>query len=168
MNDKIQETFNNQINAELYSSYLYLSMSSWLEAKNFKGFSSWMRVQAQEELSHALKFIDFVQERGGRVILTQLEGPKTEWSSLKEVYEDTYNHERHVTSLIHEMVDVAMSERDHAANNFLKWFVDEQVEEEASALEILEKLKLVGEDGAALFMIDGELGQRVFTPPAGE
>ena len=167
MNDKIQDTFNGQINAEIFSSYLYLSMSAWLESQNFKGFANWMRVQAQEELSHAMKFVHFVQDRGGRVILTEIKEPQTEWSSLKDIFQNTYDHECHVSSLIHELVDISTAERDHAANNLLSWFVDEQVEEEASAQEILDKLKLVGDDGAALFMIDGELGQRVFTPPAG-
>jgi ferritin len=164
LSNKIQDAFNKQVNAELFSSYLYLSMSAHFEAQNLKGMAQWMRLQAQEELQHALKFLDFINERGGRVLLTGLEGPKTEWGSPLEVFEETCEHEAKVTGLIHGLVDVAISDKDHAANTFLQWFVTEQVEEEATAQEIRDKLKLAGDNPVALFMIDQELGQR--TPPA--
>jgi len=160
----IQDAFNKQLNAELFSSYLYVSMSAYLESANLKGMANWMRTQAQEEMQHAMKFYDFVNGRSGRVLLTQIEGPKTEWDSPLAVFEDTYKHECKVTGLINELVDLAIKEKDHAANAFLQWFVTEQVEEEASALEIAEKLKLVGDRGGALFMLDKELGQRTAAP----
>jgi ferritin len=160
LNPKIQAALNSQINAELYSSYLYLSMSAYFDSQNLAGMANWMRIQAQEELTHAMKFFDFVNERGGRVLLTQVEGPKTEWSSPLDVFEETLAHERKVTALINDLVDLSLGEKDHAANTFLQWFVTEQVEEEATAEAILEKLKLVGDDGVAIFMLDGELGQR--------
>ena len=160
MSQKVQDAFNKQVNAELYSSYLYLSMSNHFDSKNLKGMAGWMRIQAQEELTHALKFIDFINESGGNVLLDQIDAPKTEWSSPIDVFEDTYEHECKVTGLINELVSTVLSENNHAANNFLQWFVTEQVEEEASASEILEKLKLIGDNGVALFMIDQELGKR--------
>jgi ferritin len=121
-----------------------------------------------EEMSHAKKMYDFVNERGGRVILETIEQPKTEWSSPLEAFEDAYKHEQYVTSLINSLVDLALEEKDHATNNFLQWFVAEQVEEEASADAIVQKLKLVGGKGNAIFMMDRELGQRTFTLPSSE
>jgi ferritin len=161
---KIQDAFNHQINAELFSSYLYLSMSAYFESQGFKGMATWMRIQAQEEELHAMKFFDFINERGGRVVMTAIEAPKTEWSSPLEVFEDAYAHERKVTGLINGLVDLALAEKDHAAHVFLQWFVTEQVEEEASATEVIDGLKLAGDKGTALLMLDRELGQR--TPPA--
>lgn len=168
LNPKIDEHFNRQINAELFSSYLYLSMSAWLESQGLRGLAHWMRMQMQEEHMHAMKFVDFVSERGGRVLLSALEGPRTEWSSPLEVFEDTCEHERKVTGLINGLMDLALAEKDHAACSFLRWFVDEQVEEEASAQEIRDKLRLAGDNGAVLYMVDRELGQRPVpaTPPA--
>jgi ferritin len=160
LNPRIQAALNSQINAELYSSYLYLSMSAYFDSQNLAGMANWMRIQAQEELTHAMKFFDFVNERSGRVLLTQVEAPKTEWSSPLDVFEETLAHEQKVTALINDLVDLSLGEKDHAANTFLQWFVTEQVEEEATAQAILEKLKLVGDDGVAIFMLDGELGQR--------
>jgi len=163
MNQKIGDALNKQLNAELFSSYLYLSMAAYFESQNLKGMAGWMRMQALEEYMHAMKFFDFINERGGRVLLAQIDAPKTEWSSPLVVFEDTYNHECKVTGLINELVDLAFSEKDHAANTFLQWFVTEQVEEEATAQEIRDKLKLVSDNAVALFMVDQELGQRV--PP---
>ena len=161
---KIQDAFNKQLNAEYFSSYLYLSMAAYLESQNLKGMAQWMRLQAQEEHMHAMKFFDFIIERGGKVTLTRIEAPKTEWSSPLQVFEESCAHESKVTGLINDLVDLAISEKDHAANAFLQWFVTEQGEEEASVQEIAEKLKLVGDRGGMLFMLDRELGQR--TPPA--
>jgi ferritin len=165
LNPKIQDAFNQQLNAELYSSYLYLSMAAYFESENLAGMANWMRVQAQEELVHALKFFDFINERDGRVVLTQVDGPKTEWHAPLDAFDDAYQHEQKVTGLIHRLVDLSLGERDHAANTFLQWFVTEQVEEEASVKSIVDKLKLAGDNTVALFMLDGELGQRTPPPP---
>jgi len=162
--EKIVELLNKQLNAELYSAYLYLSMSAYFESINLRGFGNWMRVQAQEELTHAMKFYDYVIERGGRVKLMAVEKPSLEWKSPLDVFEATYRHEVHITKLIHELVDLSISEKDHATYNMLQWFVKEQVEEEAQANEIIQKLKLVGIEGPGLFMMDRELAQRKFSP----
>ena len=164
LNPKIQDAFNKQINAEVFSSYLYLSMSTYFDSQNLKGMANWMLIQAQEELQHAMKFLDFINERGGRVLLTQVEGPKTEWSSPLDAFEDAYRHECKVTGMINDLVDLSLSEKDHAANVFLQWFVTEQVEEEASAQEIADQLKLAGDQGGVLFMLDRELGTRTLGP----
>ncbi|MBI5569517.1 MAG: ferritin [Desulfomonile tiedjei] len=164
MNEKIQEAFNKQLNAETYSAYLYLSMSAYFEATSLRGFANWMRVQAQEELLHAMKFYTFLNERGGRVVLTAIESPPTEWQSPLDAFKNAYAHEQKVTAMINGLVDLAIEERDHAANAFLQWFVTEQVEEESSADAVIQQLKLAGE-GGGLFMIDRELAARVFTMP---
>ena len=164
--EKIREALNQQLNAELFSSYLYLSMAAYFESINLKGFANWMRVQTQEELVHAMKFYDFIIERGGKVILSSIESPPTEWASPLAVFEHAYQHEQKVTGLINTLVDLAIAEQDHATNNFLQWFVAEQVEEEASADEVVQKIKLMGDASGGLFMIDSELAQRIFTPPA--
>ncbi|MGB2987863.1 MAG: ferritin [Phycisphaerae bacterium] len=160
MDSKIESAFNEQLNAELFSSYLYLSMAAYFESQNLKGMAGWMRMQAIEEHLHAMKFFDFINERGGSVSLTQIDAPKTEWASPLEVFEDTSKHESKVTGMINDLVDLALNKKDHAANAFLQWFVTEQVEEEASVQEIAGKLKLVGDRGGMLFMLDRELGQR--------
>ena len=154
------------MNAELYSSYLYLSMSAYFQSISLPGFANWMRIQAEEELVHAMKFYDFINEHGGRVMLQPVEGPPTEWSLPLDVFENTYKHEQKVTGLINDLVNLAVQEGDHATNIFLQWFVTEQVEEEASADEVVQKLKLMGDAKGGLFMLDREMGQRVFTPPA--
>jgi ferritin len=166
MNPKIQEAFNRQLNAELYSSYLYLSMSAYFESLSLRGFANWMRCQAQEELVHAMKFFSFINERGGKVTLVGIETPTTSWDTPLHVFEDTYRHEQKVTALINGLVDLALAEKDHAANAFLQWFVTEQVEEESSADAVVQQLKLAGDAGGGLFMIDRELAARVFTMPA--
>lgn len=166
---KIQEALNAQINAEFYSSYLYLSMSAHFEANDLKGMAKWMIAQAQEEITHGMKMYNFVLERGGNVTLAPIEGPRTHWDSPVEVFENAYQHEQHVTSLINGLVDLAIKRKDHATKNFLDWFVDEQVEEEATASGIVQQLKLIGDNGYGILMLDRELGQRIFTPPpAGE
>ena len=163
--ERIQDALNEQINAELYSSYLYLSMSAYFESINLKGFASWMRVQTQEELLHAMKFYDYLIERGGKVVLSSIESPPTEWPSPLAIFENAYQHEQKVTGLINELVDLAIAEKDHATNIILQWFVSEQVEEEASADEVVQKIKLMGDARGGIFMLDRELAQRVFTPP---
>jgi len=161
ISQKIQDAFNGQINAELFSSYLYLSMSSWFGSQNLDGMATWMRLQAQEEVVHAMKFYDFILERGGRVVLAQLEAPKTEWDSPAEAFEDAYDHECKISAMINDLVDLVTNERDHAANVFLHWFVTEQVEEEDSTLTILEKMRIIGDNAVAQLMLDKELGQRM-------
>ena len=165
MNNKVVKALNEQINAEMYSSYLYLSMSAFFADMNLNGFANWMRVQAQEELSHAMKFFDYVNERGGRIELGAIEKPKKEWKDVLEVVEETLAHEKLVTSLINKLVDLAISEKDHATNNMLQWFVAEQVEEEASVSDLLGQVKMADNYKGAIFMIDKELKTRVFTPP---
>ena len=164
----MQQKLNAQLNAELYSAYLYLSMSAYFESSDLDGFANWMRVQAHEELMHAMKFFDFVNSRGGRVTLTPIEGPATEWQSPQHAFEEVYRHEQKVTGLINALASSAVAESDHATNSFLQWFVNEQVEEEESANRILRNLKLIGSDGTGLLMLDRELSQRVFVPPAAE
>lgn len=167
---KMEKAINGQINAEMYSSYLYLSMAADLDGKALAGFSSWMKTQAQEELYHAMKLYDFVLERGGTITLDAIEAPQKEWKTPLAIFQAAYKHELLVTSLINGLVDLAIKEKDHATNNFLQWYVKEQVEEEASADEIVQKLKLIGGKGDGLFMLDKEMAARLplFTFPAGE
>ena len=166
LNPKIEQAFNEQLNAEAYSAYLYWSMSAYFESMNLKGFASWMRIQALEEMTHTEKFFNYVNERGGRVRLAAIDAPAVEWDSPLAAFEAAYGHETIVTGRINKLVDLAVAESDHASQIFLQWFVSEQVEEEASADEVVQKLKLIGDATGALFMVDQELGQRVFTPPA--
>ena len=157
---KVQDALNEQINAELYSAYLYQSMAADFLAKNLKGFAHWMEIQAKEEQGHAKKMFDFLVERGGRVALKAIAAPPQEWKSPLAVFEESYAHEQKVTGLIGKLVDLSRSEGDHAAEVFLSWFVTEQVEEEANASEIVEKLKLVKDSAQGLFMMDSPLAQR--------
>jgi len=156
----MQEALNKHANAEFYSSYLYLSMSAYFQSLNLTGFAHWMRVQAREELAHAMKFYDHVIERGGKVALPPVEAPPSQWESPLAAFEDAYRHEQKVTGLINQLVDEAVQTRDHATNAFLQWFVSEQVEEEASVDAIVQKLKLVGDAPGGLLMIDHELAER--------
>jgi ferritin len=157
---RTQEALNKHANAEFYSSYLYLSMSAYFQSINLIGFAHWMRVQAREELAHAMKFYDHVIERGGRVSLQAVAAPTAQWDSPLAAFEDAYRHEQKVTGLINQLVDEAVQSKDHATNAFLQWFVSEQVEEEASVDAIVQKLKLVGGAPGGLFMIDHHLGER--------
>ncbi len=162
---KMEEALNGQINAEMYSAYLYLAMEAYFHSQGLAGFASWMRCQYQEEVVHAMKFFDYISERGGRVTLSAIDAPQSDWGSPLKAFQDAYAHEQKVTGLINKLVDLAISENDHATSNFLQWFVAEQVEEEASACSVVDRLNLVGDAGGALFQLDKELGQRVFTPP---
>jgi ferritin len=154
----MEAAFNQQINAELYSGYLYLAMAANFERLGLRGAAQWMRAQFKEELLHAWKMYEFVIERGGRVELGAIEQPPTTWETALGTYQHAYDHEVHVTSLINGLVTLAQEEKDYASNSFLQWFVDEQVEEEASADEVVQKLKLAGDAG--LFLVDQELGAR--------
>ena len=164
--EKIQDALNEQVNAEFYSAYLYLSMAAYFESTNLPGFATWMRVQTQEELTHTMKIYDYVNERGGRVALKSIAQPPSEWESPLAVFEAAYKHEQKVTGLINGLVNLAVEEKDDAAKTFLQWFVDEQVEEEESAEAVVNKLKLVADASDGMKMLDDEMGQRVFTPPA--
>jgi len=158
--DKIEKALNKQINEELYSAYLYLGMSADFEERNLHGFARWMQIQAQEEMGHAMKIYGFIHERGGIVDLTTVKGPEQKFESPLEAFEAAYEHEQHITDCINKLVDLAVKEGDHATQIFLQWFVNEQVEEEASADEVVQKLKLAGDHTGALFMLDRELGAR--------
>lgn len=162
---KVEKEINKQINAEMWSGYLYLSMSSYFESIGLSGFANWMWIQAREEMSHAMRLYSHIIERGGRVILGEIDKVPVEWKSPQHVFEEVYKHEQKVTGLIEKLVDIAEKEKDRATYNMLQWFIDEQVEEEASADEILQRLKLVGKNGNGIFMLDRELAQRTFNPP---
>ena len=160
LSKKVEEAVNAQMNREFYSSYLYLSMSAQFESNNLRGFAHWLRIQANEELGHAMKFYDYVTQRGGHQALRQIDAPPNKWKSNKAVFEEAYKHEQKITKHIAELVDLARSERDHATEVFLQWFVNEQVEEEMSANDIARKVELAGDSWGALFVIDSELGKR--------
>ena len=167
MKKEMETALNEQINAEFFSSYLYLAMESYFQSVSLTGFASWMRSQAQEELYHGMKFYDYVNERGGKVMLEGIARPDNQWNSPLEAFEQVLSHEQKVTGLINDLVDVAHDAKDHATNIFLLWFVTEQVEEEASVGEVVDKLRLIGKDTSGLFLLDAELAKRVFTPPQG-
>ena len=160
LSNKMQDALNRQINAEFYSSYLYLSMASYLQSINLTGSGSWMRLQAQEEYEHGIKIIDYVEHRLGRVFLSSIDGPAAEWTSVLDVFEDAFKNEQDVTTMIHNLVNLAADEKDHATSTFLQWYVNEQVEEEATADEIVQKLKMAGGEPSGLLFIDSDLGKR--------
>lgn len=162
------QAFNDQINAEQFSSNLYLSMAAWFTNNGLPGFANWMRAQAKEEEFHAHKMFDYLLERGGKVEINKIKKPKSAWKTPIEVIEDVAEHEAKVTGLINELVDCALSEKDHASNIFLQWFVAEQVEEEASVGEVLDRLRLIGTDSGGMFAMDMEMAKRIFTEPVAE
>ncbi|MBE0535929.1 MAG: ferritin [Phycisphaerae bacterium] len=168
LTDKVEKALNGQINAELYSAYLYLAMAAHFEQGDLPGFANWMRVQAQEEQFHAMKIYDFILERGGKIVLSAIEAPASTWKSPVDVLKATLEHEQKVTGLINDLVYLARDQKDNATEIFLQWFVNEQVEEEDSASKILGQLKMIEGSPQALFLLDRELGQRIFTPPAAE
>ncbi len=168
LNKKVEDAINKQVVAELYSAYLYLSMSAYFESENLSGMGQWMKAQAFEELYHAIKFYEYVNERGGRAVLSAIDQPPKEWKSPLAAFEAAYDHELKVTGMINDLVDVARSENDKATESFLSWYVDEQVEEEASADEIVNKLKLMADAPGGLYMLDEKLGQRGYTWPGAE
>ncbi len=165
-NKVLEKALNEQLNAELYSAYLYLSMSAYFSDIGLSGFANWMRVQAKEEQFHAMKFYDYINERGGRVLLPAIDAPEAEWDSPLACIEAVLEHEKKVTSLINNLVDLAIEQKDHATNIFLQWFVTEQVEEEDSVNEVLNKLRLLKGEGNGMFILDKELSTRVFNAPA--
>ncbi len=162
---KLQEALNKQINEEYYSSYLYRSMVAYMEDNNLDGCAHWMRMQADEEHMHALKIFDYMVERGGRVELQPVEAPPRDWDSPLAAFEAALEHEKFMTENITKLVDLALEERDHATNNVMQWYVSEQVEEESNVDDIVQKLRMVGDNGPGMFMMDRELKSRPAPTP---
>jgi len=160
LNAAIQDAMNKQVNAELYSGYLYLAMAADFEEASLRGMAHWMQIQAKEETTHALKFFKYITDRSGRVTLAAIAAPPAKWDSPQAIFEQVYAHECEVTSLINKLVELAAAEKDHASGVFLQWFVNEQVEEEAHASEILHQIKTIGDSKQGLFMLDRHLAQR--------
>ena len=157
---KMIDALNNHLNEEFYSSYLYLSMATYFEDKNLNGFANWFKLQSQEEWAHGMKFYEFINQTGGKVTLKAIKAPKTSWKSIMDAFKETLAHEKHITGLINKLVGQAMQAKGYATNNFLQWFVNEQVEEEATVEEIINKLEMIGDAKSGLFMLDRELGYR--------
>ena len=166
LTQRMQKALNEQITKEFYSAYIYLAMAAWFEEQSLNGFAKWMRVQTQEETSHAMILFNYVIERGGAVSLGALEAPSTSFSSVLEIFEKALEHEQYITSSINKLMDIAIEERDHAARSMLNWFVDEQVEEESNANTMIARLKLCGEKTDGILLLDSEVGTRTFTLPA--
>ena len=164
---KLEKALNDQMAFESYSAYIYLSMSAWLEGQDLPGFANWMRVQTLEEMVHAAKFYSFIVDREGTVSLAAIEKPPASWKSPLAVFEHAHSHEQEVTRRIHALVDLARAERDHATESFLQWFVTEQVEEEKNTKSVAQQIRMAGNAGQGLFLVNRELPARVFAPPAG-
>ncbi|MCP4290218.1 MAG: ferritin [bacterium] len=160
MNEKMVAALNQQINEEYYSSYIYLAMAAYLDDSDLDGMGHWMRMQAQEEYLHAMKIFDFMVERGARIKLSAVAEPPFEWETPLAAFEAALDHERYMTDNINKLVDLAISERDHATNNIMQWYVSEQVEEEANVEGIVKKMKMMGDSGQGLFLMDRELASR--------
>lgn len=163
-----QEAINKQITKEMFSSNLYLAMAGYFHSINLNGFAHWMRLQAQEEMSHALKFFDYLLDRGGHVQIGIVEAPPSHWESPLTAFEAALKHEEFITESINQLADLAIRESDHATNILLQWFITEQVEEEATASEIVERLRMAGDSSGGLFMLDNELKQRKLAAAAAE
>ncbi len=168
LNPKIQDAINEQINWELYSGYLYLAMAAQFAELGMPGGENWMKAQYKEELFHAEKMFDYVSARGGRVRLGAIAEPQSEWADGLTMFKEALAHEEFVTSRIHELASLALELKDHATYNFLQWFIAEQVEEEETAADMVQKFTMAGEHPAGLYQLDKELAARVFTPPATE
>jgi len=166
INEKICKAFNEQIQNELYSAYIYLSMVTYFHSTGLDGMAQWMRCQAMEEQVHAMKFFDHIVERDGKVDLLEIKQPPLTWKSPLDAFKTAYEHEQFITGCINKLMKLADDENDYASKSLLQWFVDEQVEEEASASKIMSELELIGDNPQALLMIDRELGARTFTMPA--
>ncbi len=160
INKTVQDAFNEQIKNELYSAYLYLSMAAYFELINLSGFSNWMKVQAAEEQEHAMKFYEYVFERGGRVQLKAIDQPPAEWKSPMDAFQEVLAHEQKVTAMIYNLYAVALKENDYASQIMLQWFITEQVEEEKNAAAIIEQLKMITAHETAILMLDHDLGKR--------
>lgn len=161
LSETIQQALNRQITYEYAASYTYLAMAAYFESLSLTGFAHWFRIQSEEEREHALRFFDYVNDRGGRVMLGAIDEPQNEFASPLDAFERVLAHEQRVTASIHAIYSLAAQENDYATMSMLKWFIDEQVEEEKSAEEIIQHLKLIGNDGGGLLMLDRKLGERV-------
>ena len=168
LSKKMEEALNEQLNKEIYSAYLYLSMSAHSTNIGLPGFANWFMVQYKEEMDHAVKIYNYINEQGGKVKLKTVEEPPSEFKDAMDMFEKTLEHEQFITKSIHNLMELAIEEKDHATQIFLRWFVTEQVEEEGNDNEILAKLKLAGSKGNGLFMIDKELASRVYIPETKE
>ena len=166
LNPKVQDAINEQINAELYSAYLYLSMAQYFEAEGLAGFANWFKIQFQEEQAHATIFMNYVNQRGGRVMLKAIDAVPTTWDSPMEVFRATLEHEQKVTALINSLYTLAMQEEDYATRDRLNWFVGEQVEEEDNCRALIDKLRLIGDNGMGLYMLNTELAARTYAAPS--
>jgi len=166
LSEKMTEKLNEQIKHELYSGHLYLSMAAYCASKDMDGFTNFFVVQEQEERFHAMKFFRYLIDQDKDVKIYGLDQPETEFKSLEDVIDAAWKHEQKVTKRLYELMEHAVGEKDYSTQGLLKWFIDEQVEEEATMLGILKKIRLVGEKGHGIFMLDKELAARVFTPPA--
>lgn len=164
--NKIQDALNEQINAELWSAYLYLSMGMHFEAEGCKGLANWFKVQFKEEQAHAEIFMNYLNSRGGRVVLSPIAAVPATWASPLAAFEDTLAHEEKVTALINNLYHIAIEEKDYATTGKLDWFISEQVEEEETAKGIVDRLKLVGDNGMGLYMLDQEFASRVYNVPS--
>jgi len=160
LSKKLEDAINEQIKNELYSAYLYLAMAAHCEHKNFKGFANWLKIQAKEEVAHAMRLYDFVNDRGGKVVLSAIDQPPAEYQSLTEIFEKVLNHEKGVTAKINHLYELAKEENDYPLQVHLQWFINEQVEEEKNPAEILAMLQFTGESGNGIMMLDHELGER--------
>lgn len=160
ISDKMLKAINEQINKEIYSAYLYVGMAAYAASEGLGGVASWFQVQTKEELGHAVKFMKYVNEQGARVSLKAIEAPDQKFTSVASLFDKTLDHEKEVTASIHALMALAKKEADHATESFLQWFVSEQVEEEASVADIVQKLEIGGKDGKSLLILDGILGAR--------
>ena len=164
ISEKIQEALNEQVNKEFYSAYMYLAMSAYCDTIGLPGFSNWMRMQFEEENLHVTKMYDYILAQGGQIHLKQIDEPPKEYGTPVDIFEKTLEHEQYVTGLIHDLMDLAVGEKDYATQTFLQWYVSEQVEEESNVNDILAPLRMVGKEGGGLMMIDQQLAKRL--PPA--
>ena len=158
---KLQDAINAQVQAEFYSAYLYLSMSVYSATKNLKGFAHWLKLQYNEEISHGMKMMNFLLERGGTAKLAKIDAPPTDFGTPLKMFEQVLKHEQHVTALITKLYELSLAEKDYPAQSMLQWYIDEQVEEEANAGEIVAKLEMIPDKSSAIFYLDKELGKRV-------
>jgi ferritin len=165
LKEKVQKELNNQVNKELFSAYLYLAMAAYFESLALKGFANWMNVQSQEEMTHAMRIYTYINNKGGRVELSAIEAPKKKWKDPLNAFEDAYEHEKVITKSIDDVMTVAVEEKDYATQRMLDWFINEQVEEESNATEIIEKIKLAGLQTAGMLFLDKELSTRTFIYP---
>ncbi|MBN2178665.1 MAG: ferritin [Deltaproteobacteria bacterium] len=166
LSKKMLNALNKQINKEMYSAYLYMSMSAHSQYQGLKGFANWFMVQYQEEMGHAMKIYDYINDQGERLTLKAISEPPAEFESPLDMFEKTLSHEKTVTKSINDLVGLAISEKDYATQIFLQWFVTEQIEEEGNDNDIISRLRLIGDNGNGLLMLDRELGARVYSPEA--